>query len=113
MYIVGTLGFLALVFAAFVSSARLTMRQENRAFKIRQMYGATPIHISLRIGGFLAAVALVPQVVLLFLLLVFLLVTGAPAPGATLWVMLALILTFVFLWFSAVREVRAQEQIGW
>lgn len=112
MYIVGMLGFLALVFTAFVSSARLTIRQENRAFKIRQMYGATPIHISLRIGGFLAAVALVPPIVLLSLLLVFLLVTGAPAPEAVLWVMLALIFTFVGLWFASVRDVRAQEQIG-
>jgi len=113
MYIVGMLGFLTLVLAAFVSSARLTMQQENRAFKIREMCGATPMHISLEIGGFLATVVLVPPVVLLSLLLVFLLVTGAPAPGAALWVMLALILTFVFLWFSSVRDVRAQEQIGW
>lgn len=113
MYVVGMLGFLALVFAAFVSSARLTLRQSYRAFKIREMYGATPFHISLRIGGFLAAVALVPPIVLLSLLLVLLLVTGAPAPGAVLWVMLAIVLTFVCLWFSSVREIRAQEQIGW
>ena len=112
MYIVGMLGFIALVFAAFVSSARLTMRQEGRAFKIRQMYGATPMHISLRIGGFLAAVALVPPVVLLSLLLLLLLVAGAPAPGAALWVMAAVILTFAFLWISSVRDVFAQEQIG-
>lgn len=112
MYIVGMLGFIALVFAAFVSSARLTMRQESRTFKIRQMYGATPIHISLRIGGFLAAVALVPPVVLLALLLLLLLVAGAPAPGAALWVMVAVILTFAFLWISSVRDVFAQEQIG-
>lgn len=112
MYIVGMLGFIALVFAAFVSSARLTMRREGRAFKIRQMYGATPMHISLRIGGFLAAVALVPPVVLLSLLLLLLLVAGAPAPGAALWVMAAVILIFAFLWISSVRDVFAQEQIG-
>lgn len=112
MYIVGMLGFITLVFAAFVSSARLTMRREGRSFKIRQMYGATPIHISLRIGGFLATVALVPPMVLLSLLLLLLLTAGAPAPGAALWVMAAVILTFIFLWISSVRDVFAHEQIG-
>ncbi len=112
MYIVGMLGFTALVFAAFVSSARLTMHQEGRAFKIRQMYGATPIHVSLRIGGFLAAVALVPPVVLLSLLLLLLLAAGAPAPGAALWVMAAVTLTFAFSWISSVRDVFTQEQVG-
>ena len=112
MYIVGMPAFLALAFTAFVSSARLAMQQERRAFKIRQMYGATPLHTSLRIGGFLAAVALIPQAALLFLLQVFLVLSDAPAPNAPVWVMLCLILIFVCLWFSLVREVLAKEGLG-
>mgnify|MGYP001202326842 FL=1 len=112
MYIVGMLSFLVLVFVAFVSSARLTIRQEHRAFKIRAMYGATPFHLSLRIGGFLAAVILIPPLSLLSLLLWYLHVAGAPAPGVPLWVMLAVLLTFVSLWFSSVRKVRITEKIG-
>jgi hypothetical protein len=108
MYIVGMLGFLTLVLAAFVSSARLTMRQENRTFKIREMYGATPMHISLEIGGFLATVVLVLPIGLLSVLVL----VGGPAATGALWVMLAVVLSFIFLWFTSVRDVRVQEQIG-
>lgn len=108
MYIVGMLGFLTLVLVAFVSSARLTMRQENRAFKIREMYGATTMHISLRIGGFLAAVVLVLPIGLLSLLVVI----GGPFATGALWVMFAVVLSFVFLWFTSVRDVYVQDQVG-
>ncbi|MEX1337470.1 hypothetical protein AB1399_02735 [Hydrogenibacillus schlegelii] len=113
MYIIGMLGFLALVFAAFMSSARVRFLEERRAFRIRQMYGATPLHIMLRIGGFLAAVLLVPQEILLFLMWMFFQVAGVPAPEAALWVMLALVFVFIFLWISSVREVLSREEIGW
>jgi hypothetical protein len=112
MYIVGMLAFLALAFMTFMSSARLVMQQERRSFKIRQMYGATPLHISLRIGGFLAAVVLFPQIVLLVLLQIFLLLVGAPAPNAPAWVMVCLFIVFGVLWFSLVREVLAKEGLG-
>ncbi len=112
MYIVGMLAFLMLVLIAFVSSARLTMRQESRTFKIREMCGATPMHITLQIGGFLATVVLVPPIALLSLLLMFLLAADAPAPSAALWVMLAVVICFIFLWFMSVRDVRVQDQIG-
>lgn len=112
MYIVGMLGFLMLVIIAFVSSARLTMRQESRTFKIREMCGATPMHITLQIGGFLATVVLVPPIALLSLLLVFLLAADAPAPSAAIWVMLGVVLSFFFLWFMSVRDVWVQDQIG-
>ena len=112
MNIVGMLAFLALAFSAFVSSARLVMQQERRGFKIRQMYGATPVHISLRIGSFLAAVVLIPQVALLLLLQVFLGLSGAPASGSPVWVMACLVLLFAFLWISLTREVLAKEGVG-
>jgi hypothetical protein len=112
MYIVGILAFLTLAFMAFVSSARLVMQQERREFKIRQMYGATPLHISLRIGGFLSAVVLIPQVALLVLMRGFLLLSGAPAPDAPMWVMALLVLIFAFLWFTLVQEVLAKEGLG-
>ncbi len=107
MYIVGMLGFLTLVLAAFVSSARLTMRQESRTFKIREMCGATPMHISLQIGGFFAAVVLV----LPFALLSLLVLIGGPFAAGALWVMLAVVINFIFLWFTSVCEVRVQDQI--
>lgn len=107
MYIVGMLGFLMLVFAAFVSSARLTMRKESRAFKIRKMCGATAMHISLQIGVFLAAVVLVLPLALLSLIVII----GGPAASGALWLMLAVVLTFIFLWFTSVRYVLVQEQI--
>lgn len=112
MYIMGMLAFLALAFTTFLSSARLVMQQERRSFKIRQMYGATPLHISLRIGGFLAAVVLFPQIVLLALLQIFLLLVGAPAPNAPVWVMLCLFIVFGVLWSSLTREVLAKEGLG-
>ena len=112
MYIVGMLGFLILVFAAFMSSARLTFLEERRALKIRQMYGATPLHMMLRIGGFLAAVLLVPQGMLLFLMWMFFQVVDAPAPEAALWVGLALLFAYVFLWIFSVREVLSREESG-
>lgn len=112
MYIVGMLAFLALAFMAFVSSVRVAVQQERRGFKIRQMYGATPLHISLCIGGFLATVALLPQIAFLFLLREFLLLAGALEPNAPVWVMLFLIVIFVFLWFSLVREVLSKEGLG-
>ncbi len=112
MYIAGILAFLALAFMAFVSSARLVMQQERRAFKIRQTYGATPWHISLRIGGFLATVILMPQIAVLSLLCVFLGLSEAPAPNAPIWVMACLLLIFIFLWFSLVHEVLAKEGLG-
>lgn len=96
IYIVGMLSFLLLVFIAFVSSARLTIRQEHRAFKIRVMYGATPFHISLRIGGFLAAVVLIPPITILTLLLCYLHLAGAPSPNVPLWVMLGILVTFLY-----------------
>ena len=105
MYIVGVLAFLVLAFMAFVSSARLVMQKERRALKIREMYGATPFHLSLRIGGFLAAVVLIPEMVVLFLLRGFLVWADAPAPNAPLWVMACLMITFAFLWFCLAREV--------
>jgi len=107
MYIVGMLGFLALVLAAFVSSARLTIRQENRTFRIREMCGATPMHISLQVGGFLAAVVLVLPVGLLSLLVLI----GGPFVAGALWVMLAVVISFVFLWFTSVCEARSQEKM--
>ena len=112
MYIVGMLAFLTLAFTAYVSSARLVMQQEQREFKIRQMYGATPLHISLRIGGFLSAAVLIPQVSLLFILQIFLLLSDAPAPNAPLWVVAFLILIFAFLWYALVQEVLAKEGLG-
>ncbi|MEW6523918.1 MAG: hypothetical protein AB1445_10195 [Bacillota bacterium] len=108
MYVVGMLGFLALVLTAFVSSARLTIRQEIRTFKIREMYGATAMHVSLRIGSFLAAVVLVLPVALLSLLVVI----GEPVATGAVWVMLAVVVSFVFLWFTSVRDVLDQDQIG-
>jgi len=48
MYIVGMLGFLALVLDGFVSSAHLTIRQEMPTFKIREMYGATRCRLACR-----------------------------------------------------------------
>ena len=107
MYIVGMLGFLTLILAAFVSSARLTMRQENQTFKIREMCGATAMHISLQIGGFLAAVVLVLPITLLSLLVLI----GGPFAAGALWVMLAVVINFIFLWFVSVCEVRVQDQI--
>ncbi len=107
MYIVGMLGFLTLVLAAFISSARLTMRQESRTFKIREMCGATAMHISLQIGGFLATVVLVLPIILLSLLVLI----GGPFAVGALWVMLAVVLTFIFLWLTSVRNVRNQDQI--
>jgi hypothetical protein len=112
MYIVGMLAFLTLAFTAYVSSARLVMQQERREFKIRQMYGATPLHISLRIGGFLSAGVLIPQVALLFILQRFLLLSGAPAPDAPIWVAAFLVLIFAFLWHTLVQEVLAKEGLG-
>lgn len=107
IYIVGMLGFLTLVFTAFVSSARLTLRQENRAFKIREMCGATATDIGLQIGGFLAAAVLaLPSVLLLSLV-----ATGGPFAAGALWVMLAVALSFVFLWLASVYEVRIQDQM--
>jgi hypothetical protein len=76
------------------------------------MYGATPLHISLRIGGFLSAAVLIPQVALLFILQIFLLLSGAPAPNAPLWVVAFLILIFAFLWYTLVQEVLAKEGLG-
>ena len=108
MYIAGLLSFLTLVLAAFVSSARQALRQELRTFKILEMYGATRLHISLRIGSFLAAVVLVAPVALLSLLAAF----GGPFSAGALWVMLAVVLNFVVLWVTSVREVQALEQIG-
>jgi len=108
MYIAAMFGFLALVLAAFASSARLTICQEMRAFKIREMYGATAMHVSLRIGGFLAAVVLALPVALLSLLAL----TGGPYTAGAFWVILAIVLTFVFLWFTSVRQVLAQDQMG-
>jgi len=112
MYIVGMLAFLTLAFTTYVSSARLVLQQEQREFKIRQMYGATPLQISLRIGGFLSAGVLIPQVALLFILHSFLLLSGAPAPDAPLWVVAFLILIFAFLWYTLVQEVLAKEGLG-
>ncbi|MED3645092.1 hypothetical protein P5F75_17195 [Caldifermentibacillus hisashii] len=106
IYIVGMLSFLLLVFIAFVSSARLTIRQEDRAFKIRAMYGATPFHLSIRIGGFLAAVVLIPPVALLSLLIVYLHIAGAPSPNVPLWVILGILLTFFLLWLWAIRSTK-------
>lgn len=112
IYIVGMSAFLALAFMTFVSSVRLAVQQERRGFKIRQMYGATPLHTILRIGSFLATVAVLPQMVLLFLLREFLLLAGALEPNAPVWVMLFLILIFFFLWFYLVREVLSKEGLG-
>ncbi|HCC33190.1 MAG TPA: hypothetical protein DEQ28_04720 [Clostridiales bacterium] len=112
MYIVGMLGFLALVLSAFVSSAHLTIREEMPAFKIRQMYGATAMHVSLRIGSFLAAVVLVLPVALLSFLFVVFVVIGGPVATGALWVMSAVILNFVFLWGRSVRDVLHQDRIG-
>lgn len=106
IYIVGMLSFLLLVFIAFVSSARLTIRQEHRAFKIRVMYGATPFHISLRIGGFLAAVVLIPPITILTLLLCYLHLAGAPSPNVPLWVMLGILVTFFILWLWSMRSTK-------
>ena len=107
MYIVGMLGFLTLALATFMSSARLTIRQEYRAFKIREMCGATIIQIILQIGGFLGAVVLL----LPFTLLSFLLMIGGPFAIGALWVMLAVVLSFVFLWLTSLYDARVQDQI--
>lgn len=112
MYIVGILAFLVLALMAFVSSARLVIQKERRALKIRQMYGATPLHLSLRIGGFLAAVILIPEMIVLFLLQRFLVLADAPAPNTPLWVMPCLVVTFAYLWFSLMREVLGKEGLG-
>lgn len=106
MYIVGILSFLVLVFIAFVSSARLTIRQEHRTFKIRAMYGATPFRLGLRIGGFLVAVILIPLIALLSLLLLYLYVAGAPSPNVPLWGMLGILYTFVSLWFWSIHNIK-------
>lgn len=112
MYMVGILAFLALAFTAFISSARLVMQKERRALKIRNMYGATPLHISLRIGGFLAAVMLIPPMSMLFLLRLFLVLSDAPAPDAPVWIVRSLILIFAALWFLLVYEVLTKEGLG-
>ena len=76
------------------------------------MYGATPLHLSLRIGGFLAAVILIPEMIVLFLLQRFLVLADAPAPNTPLWVMPCLVVTFAYLWFSLTREVLGKEGLG-
>lgn len=112
MYLVGMVAFLVLALMTFVSSARLAIQQERREFKIRQMYGATPWHISLRIGGFLAAVILLPETALLFLLQRFLVIAGALEPNAPIWVMILLVIVFAFLWHTLVHEVLKKEGLG-
>lgn len=112
MYMVGILAFLALAFIAFISSARLVMQKERRALKIRKMYGATPLHIGLRIGGFLAALMLIPPMGVLFLLRLFLVLSDAPAPDAPLWVMGGLMVIFASLWFFLGYEVLTKEGFG-
>ncbi|RMH45237.1 MAG: hypothetical protein D6694_04955, partial [Gammaproteobacteria bacterium] len=66
----------------------------------------------LRIGSFLAAVVLLPQIVLLALLQLFLLLADAPAPTAPAWVMLSLFVLFAFLCSFLVREVLVKEGLG-
>lgn len=112
MYIIGMLSFLGLALMVFVFSARVAIQQERRGFKIRQMYGATPWHISFRIGAFLAAVVLLPEIALLCLLQRFLVIAGALEPNAPLWVMLLLFFIFAFLWFDLVHEVLSKEGLG-
>ncbi|MDQ7795124.1 MAG: hypothetical protein RDU89_12040 [bacterium] len=118
MYIASMLGFLALVLNAFVASAHLVIRQEMPAFKIRQLYGATAMHVSLRIGSFLAAVVLVLPVALLASLAVMLVrfrimgVIGVPPATGPLWVISAVILNFVLLWGRSVRDVLHHDRIG-
>jgi hypothetical protein len=118
-YIVSMLGFLALVLNAYVASAHLAIRQEMPAFKIREMYGATKMYISLRIGSFLAAVVLVLPVALLAFLVVMLVrlramdvIGGVPPATGPLWVMSAVILNFVLLWHRSVREVLHHDRMG-
>ena len=65
MYIVAMLGFLALVLTAFLSSARLTIRQEMAGFRIQAASGAAVVRIGLKIGSFVAAVVLFLPVALL------------------------------------------------
>lgn len=68
MYIVGMVALLALIMTAFTASARATMREEQRHIKIREMYGARPHHVTIRVGAFLATVMLALPIPLLSML---------------------------------------------
>jgi hypothetical protein len=107
MYSAAMLAFLAIVLFAFASSARLTLRQELPNFKIREMYGATAVHLTLRIASFLGAVVLVLPGVLLFLLGLM----RGPYTAAALWVALVIGATFVCLLFMALRQVCVQDGV--
>jgi len=108
MYIIGMFAFLALALFAFVSSASNAIGQEMPAFKIREMYGASPMHLSLRIGSFLAVVILVLPVGSLS----FLLVLGGSYATAAIFIILALVLNFVVLWFKSIRQVHVHDKNG-
>lgn len=108
MYVVGLTAFLALVLTAFVSSARRTMQEERRNVKIREMYGARPIHVTVRVGAFLAMVVLALPLPLLALLAL----VGGPARAGAVWVMIVLLATFVIMWLVSLRDLRMQDQSG-
>lgn len=113
MYIVAMLGFLALVLTAFLSFARLTIRQEMAGFRIQAASGAAVVRIGLKIGSFVAAVVLFLPVALLSSLV---LVGGAIAAGAVWvpgvpWVLLALVLVYVCMCSVLVRDVLVQSRI--
>lgn len=108
MYIVGMAGFLALVMTAFISSARATMREERRNVKIREMYGARPVHVTVRVGAFLAMVVLALPLPLLALLAML----GGPPRAGAMWVSLVVVASFVVMWVVSVRDIRVQDQPG-
>ena len=110
MYVVGLAGFLGLVLSAFASAAAATMRREIPTFTIRRMYGATPRHVSVRVGAFLATTVLALPGPLLLLL------SGAPvadgvADGAR-WVLALVAIIFAVLWLTTARRVAAHDPIG-
>jgi len=110
MYVVGLAGFLGLVLSAFASAAAATMRRETPTFTIRRMYGATPRHVSVRVGAFLAATVLaLPGPLLLLLLLLF---AGDPVADGAGWVLALVAIIFAVLWITTARRVVAHDPIG-
>lgn len=108
MYVVGLAGFLGLVLSAFASAAAATMRRETPTFTIRRMYGATPRHVSVRVGAFLAATVLaLPGPLLLLLLL-----SGGPVADGAGWVLALVAIIFAVLWITTARRVVAHDPMG-
>ncbi|HSW09745.1 MAG TPA: hypothetical protein VLK32_02455 [Bacillota bacterium] len=107
------LSLVALAFAALMASARSAMRQELGTLRVRETVGAKGLQVGLRIGGFLAAVVLVPVAFLsLFALASAQVVPGTPGAQGVPWVFSALLLACLCMWFALMRDARLQGQVG-